>query len=1016
MRNPAIVAVFLLLAGASSAQQFDRGQEPTPLPPAESARAFTVPDDLEIELVLAEPLIAQPLHLTFDERGRLWVVEYRQYPAPAGLTQVSHDKFWRSVYDKVPPPPPNHFPGKDRVSIHEDIDGDGRFDAHKVFVDGLNIATSVALGRGGVWVLNPPYLLFYPDRNRDDIPDGDPEVHLSGFGLEDTHSVANSLRWGPDGWLYACQGSTVSGHVKVEPLANDRAPVSTNVVHTLGQNIWRYHPEMRRYEVFSEGGGNAFGIEIDTQGRLFSGHNGGDTRGFHYVQGTYLQKGFQKHGELSNPYAFGYFPQMKHDRVERFTHTFLIYEADALPERYRGKLFGIEPLQGRVVLSEINPVASTFATRDLERIVTTTDHWFRPVDIKLGPDGAIYIADWHDFSINHWKNYNGNMDAESGRVWRLKAKGAKPGERFNLTDMSEAQLLATLGHPNRWWREAAAQMLVDRPSPEVLQALDRIIETAQGPAVSNLLWTRHALGNQTNTGALLKHPDPQVRLWATRFIGDPFPGALDSGAPISGSASADAPERRAWNDAPHLEALAKSESNLEVRIQLAATAKRLPASDALPIIKALALRDEDAADPRQPLMIWWALEAKAATHRDEVLRLLTDAAFWDRPLVKQQLLERLMRRYAQAGSGEDLVTCAKLFELSPSAAHSEILYAGFEKAFEGRSVAGLPEQLLTAMARHGVGSLAIGIRRGAPGAIDDAVKILVNPEAPVRQRRQLIEVLGELGPAAALQPLLGLLSATRDEALLRATLAALQRYDQPSVPAAVLGNWEKLPASVQPTAATLLGARREWSSELVRAVAEQRVAADAVPLEVVRQMKKSPDPKLTADIDRLWPKAGRPSSDQMEQQIAQARRSLGDGHGDPYNGKRLFTQACASCHRLFNQGSDMGPDLTSHNRGDAGALLLAIVNPSAETREGYENFSVETGDGRTLGGFIVEQNAERVILRGLDGQSVVVGREEIKELKAAGVSLMPEGLLDGLDEQQVRDLFAYLRSSQPLNE
>ena len=1030
MRNPAIVAVFLLLAGASSAQQFDRGQEPTPLPPAESAREFTVPDDLEIELVLAEPLISQPLHLTFDERGRLWVVEYRQYPEPAGLKQVSHDKFWRSVYDQVPPPPPNHFPGKDRVSIHEDTDGDGRFDAHKVFVDGLNIATSVALGRGGVWVLNPPYLLFYPDRNRDDVPDGDPEVHLSGFGLEDTHSVANSLRWGPDGWLYACQGSTVSGHVKIEPLPNNRAPVSTKVIHTLGQNIWRYHPEMRRYEVFSEGGGNAFGIEVDARGRMFSGHNGGDTRGFHYVQGAYLQKGFQKHGELSNPYAFGYFPQMANNRVERFTHTFLIYEADALPERYRGKLFGIEPLQGRVVLSEITPAASSFATRDLEHVVTTTDRWFRPVDLKLGPDGAIYIADWHDFSINHWKNYNGNMDAVSGRVWRLKAKGAKPMERFDLTQQPDAQLLATLGHPNRWWREAAGRVLAERTNMETRSTLAKEIETTTGVSALNALWTWHAIGARTASSArnaeenradgtparFLKHPEPQVRLWAVRFIGDPSPGALDTGGtPISRWAGTDVGSR-ARSDATHLTGLAATESNLEVRIQLAATAKRLPASDALPIIKALALRDEDAADPRQPLMIWWALEAKAGTDREAVGRLLTDATLWDRPLVMQHLLERLMRRYAQAGSGEDLVTCAMLFELSPSAAHSEILYAGFEKAFEGRSVAGLPEQLLTAMARHGVGSLAIGIRRGAPGAIDEAVRILANPEAPVRQRRQLIEVLGELGPAAALQPLLGLLSATRDEALLRATLAALQRYDQPSVPAAVLGNWEKLPASVQPTAATLLGTRREWSSELVRAVADQRVAADAVPLEVVRQMKKSADPKLTADIDRLWPKAGRPSSDQMEQQIAQARRSLGDGHGDPYNGKRLFTQACASCHRLFNQGSDMGPDLTSHNRGDAGALLLAIVNPSAEIREGYENFSVETGDGRTLGGFIVEQNAERVILRGLDGQSVVVGREEIKDLKAAGLSLMPEGLLDGLAEQQVRDLFAYLRSSQPLNE
>src|SRR6185436_12218508 len=141
--------------------------------------------------------------------------EYRQYPAPAGLNFVSRDKFWRAVYDKVPEPPPRGIKGLDLISIHEDTDGDGVYDKHKVFVDGLNIATSCAKGRGGVWVLNPPYLLFYPDRNDDDVPDGDPEVVLEGFGLEDTHSVVNSLRWGPDGWLYAAQGSTVTANVRV---------------------------------------------------------------------------------------------------------------------------------------------------------------------------------------------------------------------------------------------------------------------------------------------------------------------------------------------------------------------------------------------------------------------------------------------------------------------------------------------------------------------------------------------------------------------------------------------------------------------------------------------------------------------------------------------------------------------------------------------------------------------------------------------------------------------------------
>ncbi|MFM7099783.1 MAG: hypothetical protein ACKO3N_01270, partial [Verrucomicrobiota bacterium] len=256
---------------------------------------------------------------------------------------------------------------------------------------------------GGVFVLNPPYLLHYPDANRDDIPDGDPQVLLSGFGLEDTHSVANSLRWGPDGWLYGCQGSTVTGNIRVH--GPDGKPLNDKPIYSQGQNIWRYHPERRIYEVFSEGGGNAFGLEIDSAGRIFSGHNGGNTRGFHYQQGAYLQKGFDKHGPLSNPHAFGYFPQMPHPDVDRFTHNFLIYDSGALGERYRGRLFGVEPLQGRVVMSEITPDGSTFRTRDLGHPVTSDDRWFRPVDIKLGPDGAIYVGDWYDRQVNHYRNH-----------------------------------------------------------------------------------------------------------------------------------------------------------------------------------------------------------------------------------------------------------------------------------------------------------------------------------------------------------------------------------------------------------------------------------------------------------------------------------------------------------------------------------------------------------------------------------------------------------------------------------
>src|SRR5262245_6318210 len=382
-------ATFIQVEGTADVlKRFLPTKMPGPLSPAEAKKRFTVADDFVFEQVLAEPVVRQPLHISFDERGRMWVVQYLQYPNPAGLKLLSRDRYWRAIYDKVPLPPPKHFKGKDKITIHESTKGDGVFDKHTTFVDGLNIATSVARGRGGVWILNPPYLLFYPDKNNDDVPDGDPEVHLEGFGLEDTHSVASNLYWGPDGWLYASQGSTVGAKVKRPGL--DKPPVSS-----MGQLIWRYHPETRRYEIFAEGGGNAFGVEIDSKGRVYSGHNGGNTRGFHYVQGGYFQKGFGKHGPLSNPYAFGYFSWMKHPNVPRFTHTFAIYDcgitpavpndgasrdegipdsiphaSGTLPESYRGKLYGVAPLLSHVVQSEIEPDGSSFQTKDIGHPVT----------------------------------------------------------------------------------------------------------------------------------------------------------------------------------------------------------------------------------------------------------------------------------------------------------------------------------------------------------------------------------------------------------------------------------------------------------------------------------------------------------------------------------------------------------------------------------------------------------------------------------------------------------------------
>ncbi len=961
-----------------------------PLSPAEALKHFRVAPDLQWEQVLAEPVVRQPVSLTFDERGRLWVVQYLQYPHPAGLKLLSRDKYWRAVYDKVPPPPPHHFRGKDKITVHEDTDGDGVFDKHTTFLDGLNIVTAVAHDRGGVWVLNPPYLLFYRTDRDGTKPVGDPEVHLEGFGLEDTHSVVNSLCWGPDGWLYAAQGSTVS--------ANARRPGAKNGIRSMGQLIWRYHPETRRYEVFAEGGGNAFGVEIDRKGRVFSGHNGGNTRGFHYVQGGYYQKGFSKHGPLSNPYAFGYFPAMRHPTAPRFSHTFAIYDGGQFPERYRGKLFAVAPLQSEVVCSEILPDGSSFRTRDVSKPVTTDDSWFRPVDIKHGPDGALYVADWYDGQINHYRNHEGQIDPSTGRVYRLSAKGAKPTRPCNLGRLSSAELVKLLADDNRWTRRTALRLLGDRKDRSLTPLLKRMLNEQTGQTALEALWALNLSGGLDDEAARLglAHADPYVRLWTVRLLGD----------------------RREVSPtlAAELARLAQSEPHPEVRSQLACTARRLPGASGVPVVRRLLARTEDAKDIHIPLLLWWAVEAKAESDRGAILKLFAELAVWRLPLVEQHLLGRLMRRYAQAGGRQNLLTCARLLDLAPEAAHAKKLLAGFEEAFAGRRLPALPPELVKAMAKRGGGSLALRLRQGNAKAVDEALTVATDAKAARGERLRLLEVFGEVRQPRAVPVLLRVLTDERDEALRQAALAALQPYDDPAVARAVIGLHDKLPPDVRSAAQTLLLSRKDWTRRLLEAVSAGTVDRRAIPPEAVRQMAVHHDAAIDGLVTKLWGKLRGATTEQMRNQITRYERVVRGGQGDPYPGKKLFEANCGKCHTLFGRGGQVGPDLTSYQRDDLANLMLHVVNPSAEIREGFETYVATTQDGRTLTGYLVERDNRVVVLRTADGQDVRLERASLDELRAVRQSLMPEGLLDGLSEQQVRDLFAYLRSSQPLNE
>lgn len=961
------------------------------LSPAESQKTFVVPEDLALDQVLHEPTVAQPVSISFDERGRMWVVQYRQYPDPAGLTAVSHDRWWRAVYDKVPPPPPNHFKGKDRITIHEDTDGDGVFDKHTTFVDELNITTAAVRGRGGVWVLNPPYLLFYPTKDNADQPTGPPEVHLEGFGLEDTHSVANSLRWGPDGWLYAAQGSTVTGNIK-RPGSKDPP------VHSEGQHIWRYHPETRRYEIFAEGGGNAFGVEIDAQGRIFSGHNGGNTRGFHYVQGGYYRKGFDKHGPLSNPYTFGFFEAMKSSALPRFSHTFLLYEAKALPERYRGKLFAVSPLQHQVIVSEVSEDTSSLKTKDVGVPVNTSDEWFRPVDVKLGPDGAVYVADWHDNQVAHYRAAEGFRDQETGRVYRLRTKDAKPTQPFDLNKKTTDELIDLLGHENKWFRQTALRLIGDRKDAKVIPRLKKQLAESRGQLALETLWALNLSGGLKETEAIqaMAHPEPAVRAWAVRLLCDDNHVSL---------AVRDAMVKQG-----------RDEKQVAVRSQLACSARRLPAGDALAVLRPLLDHDEDTADVHLPLLLWWVVESKCDSDRDAVLRFFQEKSLWQRPLVHGTITARLMRRFAQTGTRKDLQACALLFKAAPDRSAGQKLLEGFEEAFKGRSMADLPTELLEEIAKLGGGSVALGVRQGKPQAIDEALTLIANPKGRERDRLEAIELFGEVKQPKAVPVLLKVAGDTNPVALRKASLASLSQYDGPEIAGDLVKLYPSLPEEVRAVAQSVLAGRKAWAATWLDAVEAEKIDKATVPVLVVRQLLALKDDALTKRVNNLWGDVKGATTAEVRQEIDRLTKVLNAGTGSPYPGKKLYMQHCGNCHTLHGKGGNVGPDLTTYRRDDLNVMLMSVVNPSAEVREGYEQHVVNTESGRLVSGLLVEKDNRGVVLRTAEGQRVTIRKDDIADMRVAGTSLMPEGLLKPLTDQEVRDLFAYLRSTQPLND
>jgi putative membrane-bound dehydrogenase-like protein len=541
----------------------------------EAAAAMTLPAGFAATVFAAEPDVRQPIAMAIDERGRLWIAENPNYPA------------WQ----------PPEKGGECRVVIFEDADGDGRHDRKTVFLDNLNFISGLEVGFGGAWIGAPPYLLFVPDKDRDDRPDGPPVPLLDGWGHQDTHETLNAFIWGPDGWLYGCHG--VFTHSAV---GKPGAPEAER--QRLNAGYWRYHPIRHEFEIFAEGCSNQWGIDFNDRGQAFATacvipHL------YHVIQGARYQRQAGKHFNEHTYDDLKTIADHVHYAGSRGPHAgnglsdsaggghahcgAMVYLGDNWPDEYRHKIFFSNIHGARVNMDVLEPRGSGFVGRHGPDFLLANDRWSQILNLRYGPDGGVYVIDWYDKQQCHTMK-PGDHDRTNGRIFKV-TYGKPKAEPVDLRALPPAALLGRMASKNDWFARHGRKVLQERgPSGEAESAAEAWTADAAPERVLRGMWLLHATGAFTEARALkaLEHADAHVRGWAIQLSCE---GRKPSEALLKRFA-----------------ALAKDDPSPVVRLYLASACQRLPVERRRPILEALLAHAEDAQDANLPLMYWYAAE------------------------------------------------------------------------------------------------------------------------------------------------------------------------------------------------------------------------------------------------------------------------------------------------------------------------------------------------------------------------------------------------------------------------
>ncbi|NND05212.1 MAG: c-type cytochrome [Saprospiraceae bacterium] len=954
----------------------EEGREAKFLSPQEAVTAMTVAEGYQVDVWAAEPLITQPMAFCWDNKGRLWIAENRDYESRGHGFSNSGDS---------------------RILILEDTDNDGQADQRKVFAEGIPFPAALAVGFDGVFVGAPPNLLFIPDKDGDDRADiEDIEIRLTGWGIRDRHETLNSFHWGPDGWLYGCQGFATPSVVR-KPEGGGRIfkpgeAFPKDLLEAAGVEInggvWRYHPTKELFEVVAHGFSNPWGIDYDAHGQLFITACVIPHLWYVIPGGIYHRQG----GRHFNPYVYQDIKTIT-DHSHRSAHGGArFYLSDAFSSEQYGRLFMANIHEHAVLSDVIEPARSGFRGKHGADFLMANNAQWVGFSMELGPDGNLYVLDWHDADICGKEV----LHKETGRVFKISpaASAAKEWEgRYDDMDGFSGKQLIELQLDRSSWHARRARLILQKRASEgklgaEVESLARTIlnnETHPVDIRLRSLWTLYVTELLSGQDLLeaLHDREPYVRGWAVQLA-------------TQDSSLTDEMKRSIGKMAQD------GEPSPVVRLYLASAMQRLPAEVTWEIAESLVTTDQDEEDHNIPKMIWYGIEPLVEQDSDRAMRLAN--------LSRLSIISaHISRRLTDVGKYDAVLSGLK--ESSEGQYH---ILVGLRDGLKGNEDVNFGKAWTTVYQRLSSADdpsagviLEIAQLLGDQAAAKTYLQHIEDWGLDVKKRRTALMGLAQQRNPALIKLLPGLIE---ESSLKKEAIRAVASFDDKSLGTLLLDHYSSCSDELKMEVLQTLSSRPSYGGLLTQAIKNGDIRKREVPAYVARQLRRV----VGSGFVEVW--------GPIDESI-QGLNALYDHYrvlltptaiqnADYQLGRRLFDRSCGTCHQMHGYGGTLGPDITGSNRLNTEYLLGNILEPSSEIQDDYQMVVLTTQDGRTYTGTIKNETETELTLAVVGSSSVVLPKSQVLSREVNAISMMPQGLLQTFTNEETLALFKYLQTEE----